>query len=57
MVCWSMATHKLCMQANLQHSLCCTSWEKLLGSSSLVGSIVPQIMRIGRLSEAIGLKV
>ena len=52
-----MATRKLCMRPNLRHSLCFTSWERLLGNNSLLVSTVPRIVRIGRLLEAIGLKV
>lgn len=52
-----MATHRLCMQPDLQHNLCCTSLEKLPGGNSLLGFTVQLGMNIGRLPEATGLNV
>lgn len=57
MVCSSIPTQKLCMQADLQHSSCFTSLGKLHSSNSLLGLRMYPSIRSGNSPEATGLKV
>lgn len=57
MVCSSIRTQKLCMQAGLQHSSCFTSLGKLHSSNSLLGLRMYPSIHSGNSPEATGLKV